>query len=1176
MARRPEPGMRVVLSDRIETLWAALAERVRSRRDPFEPLVIATPSRVVERRAELSTARALGIAASLDHQRLSRELDRRVTRAAGDRKMLDGARLEALVRELLLSPERMEAPALLPARRYVEGDAEAEAARIGAGSGRVLRERRAVELAARLSRLYVSYTHDRPELVRAWLGLERPSPHLPGASEELVASWQGALLRAAVALEEGALVSLAEGPELLARAEEATSLVVLGYSYVTRLEHALLRAIAQHTDVLVLTPTPCAEFWEDARRARGGAEADESESPLLASWGKAAREHVAMLDTATDYASERSFAPSEGATRLRRLQASIRERRPYVAGGDDGRPSGEASHDRSLVRVAAPSLRREVELVAGEIWARVHAAAQTDTPLAFPEIAVWVPSRDRDVYLPHLEAVFGEARDIPWSGVDLSLASRSRVVEALLRLVQLVHEGPTRSGLLDVLVHPLVLARLPAETDPEVIASAVDRLGVFFGASARDVPSAYAGDPRAIDLEQAIERLALGEAMLGERSGEARFFERAVESASGEARVARWLPEELDLDGNGASFVVLLRSLCADVSAARASSLPFDAWARFFVALAETYVVADGAELAELRRALEALRLLGGPTLEGSAEVSCTTACDLARRALEGLPAARGASERGVLVGALGPHRASDHRLVFVLGLGEGRFPSREPETGLDLRAGDRRASEVSADDRDRLALLETVVAAREALVLSWVARDEQTGDALAPAHVLAELAEAVPGTPLERPPLRRHVALVDAARGAETAIAPLSFPVAEEEARARALGDRERVRWSGSRRPLADLEHDLGSDDPRRRVLHLPAVPARAPDPSTAPLRVRMAELLRFLDCPVQAAAMRMVGHEDDEDETTKDAEPFDLGDRAHADLVRALVVGTLGAGTDDVEQLAAIRAAHGAFPFGAFGTRARTRAREDAERVREELRRTRPRASRATAVRFGAGRESDADTTRALDPIALGTLPSGRAIELVGTTAPLLAGTSGAEEPLRFDLGRAPSGERKRVSELRWALRAFLDHAALALVPGAPPGRPRRALVVSRDRTLEISLAPLRADLARKWLFGLARELLLEPQVELMPIESVLRVAHLFAGASGALDDELRRSIEVVRGPKWEGGRSKYGPVRDVLTLPAPAQPARLAGTRFGIFFAHLKSPEITRERARERGEP
>ena len=48
----------------------------------------------------------------------------------------------------------------------------------------------------------------------------------------------------------------------------------------------------------------------------------------------------------------------------------------------------------------------------------------------------------------------------------------------------------------------------------------------------------------------------------------------------------------------------------------------------------------------------------------------------------------RGETERGVLVGTLAPHRASSHRVVFVLGLGEGRFPARATDAGLDASAG--------------------------------------------------------------------------------------------------------------------------------------------------------------------------------------------------------------------------------------------------------------------------------------------------------------------------------------------------------------------------------------------------------------------------------------------------------------------------------------------------------
>jgi exodeoxyribonuclease V gamma subunit len=1110
-----ELGLRVVLSDRVEHLLDALVERARARRDPFEPLTVAVPSRLVERRAELAVARGLGIAANLTLTRLPAELEARVA-AATRRRVLTSAFVEALVRDVLLTPERLEAPALAPVRAYVEG--------AGEGASRRASESRACALAARLTRLYATYTRDRPELVRSWIARE-------AVDAGSLAAWQGALLVEALAPFAGELADLAEGPAAIERSGRNAPLVVLGYSYLSRLEHDLLGAIARHAEVLVLGTTPCAEFWEDAHRRERD---DETESSLLASWGTAAREHVAMLDRATEYDATRIFAESSEATRLSRVQASIRERRAVLgATGSDT--------DDSLVVVRAPSMRREVEVVAGEIWARVHRAARSDAPLRFPDVAVWVPPRARDEYLAHVESVFADAQHIPWSGLDLALRAESRVVDALARLCTLVAEGPSRARLSDVLTHPLVLAGLPGPPSDAAITALIARLGVYFGSNETELPPSYAAGTRAIDLAQAIERLALGQAMLGERSGDARFFERDG---------AAWLPEDDDLDDATPALVLLLRSLASDVLCARRASMTVAEWARFFVALGESYVVVDEAERAEHRRALFALRSLGGPMLEGGAELECAAACELAMNALDALPATHGASDRGVLVGTLAPHRASDHRLVFVLGLGEGRFPGREPDVGLDLRAGDRRAGEVTTEDRDRLALLEAVVAAREALVLSWVARDEQTGDELAPAHAVNELRAVVPDVPERRPPLRRDVALVEAT-GDRAIVSASSFPAAEREARARAAGDAERAHFADRATPLADLARELPPSDPRRTWLSLPAIPEAPRSEAGAVVRVTLHELRRFLDCATQAAARRAVGRDDDDAGGT-DAEPFELDPLAHADLVRSIVLGA------PIDPLLARGVAHGVFPLGAFGDRARSLATVDAARVRAQWR-LRPRATTTTVVRFGGGREQD-DASHACDPIALGTLPDGRAIELVGTTAPLAGGPDG--EPLRFDLASLRVGERARVAQLRFALHGFVDHAALAASTNT--ARPRRALTLSPRDGTEVILAPVRPELARRWLAGLATELLREPQTAFMPIESVLRVAHLFTTGSGTLDRDLARSIETVRN-KWEGGRSQYGPLRDVVKMPAPRAPASIAGRRFSIFFSHLGSREL-----------
>jgi hypothetical protein len=399
------------------------------------------------------------------------------------------------------------------------------------------------------------------------------------------------------------------------------------------------------------------------------------------------------------------------------------------------------------------------------------------------------------------------------------------------------------------------------------------------------------------------------------------------------------------------------------------------------------------------------------------------------------------------------------------------------------------------------------------------------------------------------------------------------ALPLAAEEARARVLGDEERATWAQSATPLRDLAMGLAETDARRSLLALSVVPPAA-SVLRGPIRVSLAELRASLDCAVQAAGKRLVGVAVDDGELADvDAEPFELGLSAHDQIVRHLVLALLGAGgaaaaLDDARVDALLeaeverRVAHGQFPLGVFGVRARRRAADTAREVMEELARVRPGRTALRTTRFGAGREHGDDASEARDPIRVGeALGRGEArpIEIVGTTQPMLGG----EELLRLDLGPPRAGERRTVAELRHALHAFVDHAALAAASTAP-GKARRGLVVSPRGSLDIQLAPVRPDVARRWLAKLARDVALEPQTSFLPIEAVLRVAHLFRTGSPDVEAALATSIEHVR-TKWEGGRSRYGPIRDATRLPAPAAPARVVGERFAIFFTHLVRPPI-----------
>ena len=169
-------------------------------------------------------------------------------------------------------------------------------------------------------------------------------------------------------------------------------------------------------------------------------------------------------------------------------------------------------------------------------------------------------------------------------------------------------------------------------------------------------------------------------------------------------------------------------------------------------------------------------------------------AAELIGRALRGLGGARGQYlAQGVTVTSFVPMRAIPFRVVFVVGLGQGNFPAGERRSELDLRAARRQLGDVTPREQDLYMFLETLLSARDRLVLSYVARDELTGAPLAPVvggpGAAARSWDRATWSPTElatlsgagssRPPLRRYDDL-----------APPGGPAAgAREQRAKALG---------------------------------------------------------------------------------------------------------------------------------------------------------------------------------------------------------------------------------------------------------------------------------------------------------------------------------------------------------------------------------------------------
>lgn len=1186
-------GLTLHTSNRTERLLEALAGAIDARRresSPLEPLTVAVPGPVVEAWLKLGLARASGLLANVRLRYLSGLLDDEVSAALPGARVADGPMLRGLLLRALHDDGLLGRGELAPVRGYLRAAGEAPDAV----------DRRRYQLADRLARLFEEYGFSRAEMLAAWPAGSVLPESSPFAGAE---AWQrelwialfgpGGLAETEGSLRGERLLPLPAALDALAAAPVSAGAPVpvhlFGFSYLARSFHRLLVLLARRAELHVYSLNPCREFWEDVetpaerdrrlprrgekRLSPGAPEAEDpfdlleeaGENPLLSLWGRPGREHARLLNELTDCDFDDLYEdPSlERPTLLSRVQAGILDRAPLPPP-----PAGAEPADATVRLLAAPSLPREAEAIAGEVRRLLDEPGEP--PLRLHEVAVVVPPASAEAYRAALASAFGEA-GIPWSALDLASASARPLASAFQLLLGLPFTALTRRDVLAAVAHPCLLARVPGAS-PADLAGWCEELGIVRGADRGDLGEGL--DRDLLSWDQGLRRLSLGAFLSGERSGETRPF-----AAGGE----RYLPLELPGDGlaPASSFALLVRSLLADARHARTARKTAAGWTAFLAGLLDAYLPARDEEEERGRLdCLSAVRALADLPLS-DLSFGYRIAYESVSAALAGAGSGRKGAPlfSGVFVSTFVPVRAVPFRVVFAAGLDAASFPARDPRDLLDLRLFRRRAADVTPRERDQYLFLETLLSARERLVLSWVSVDPKSGDPVEPSPLVRELEAS--GVPLgeEKVPLRRDEeprAREEGAPGFDRAV-PLA---ARREARARLLGESLRAH-------LGDVPPDLPATELSRALASVPAtasVPALAalPVPPAAgeagppppSVTLSLSRLVAFLRCPVQASAKLHLGLAEDEDDELlqREEEPFETCALERSGLLRTTFREALALapeGDDEAferrleegwEEGAERLLARAAIPAGSLFARERREQRGLLRDLADALRGERGGAlPRGRAVRFG---RADQATTpdEVLDPIVLPEvpLPGGRTVrvEVHGATWPLLAG---GDELVEIALG--PPAKVGDVTGARPALAAFVEHAALA-ASGARPEGPRRLLVLHPPKkgrgadVTRLAFAALSREEARAWLSDLAADLLAGASTRLLPWEAVLESRKAkdppgFAEALETILDDDQNTYDLDRGPV-------PGP-RD-LPPETDADATAKTDRRFGPFLARV----------------
>jgi exodeoxyribonuclease V gamma subunit len=697
------------LSNRSDALAESLATVMRTAPPSlFEADHVAVPSTAVARWLEFRLADALGIATRIDFAFPAAYVWRlfgRVLPEVGQTSPFERAAMQWRLLRLL---DASDAPAV---RRYLAGD-----------DGR-----KRSELAARLAGLFDRYLVERPDWIAAWNAGRRVGL---GPDE----GWQAALWHAlfdelaGIAAEhprERFLARLRDDPAVRSRLPRRIALFAV--EAMPALYWETFVALADWIDVHVFVLAPSREYWGDIERTRerlrmeieqpGVAELFDAGHPLLASLARV-RRHVAVRLADTPFAAERENFVVPPPTLLGRLQCDMLE---LTA-------SADVAPDASVQVHACHGALREAEV----LHDRLLALFETLPGLVPADILILTP--DIEIYGPVIEAVLTHAppeRRIPCAVADRALA-RLSCWRALRRLCAAAGGELDAESVLAPLEEPAVRRAWDiAEGELAQLRDWAAAAGIRWGIDARDRQRRGLPAEEAHTWRAGLKRLLYGVALPD------------AERLCGDVLPLPGVEgSRAELLGRFIDYVEAVFDFAAKVGTGRTAM----EWCELLAGAFARFVAPAEAEEGDAQRVRTACATLAEQARAAACDVRLPLAVILREldAQLEAKTPARAFASGAATVAALQSGRPLPARAICLVGMNEGAWPRPASTPGFDLIARHPRPGDRTRRGDERHALLETLLCAQDALIVTYTGRDPRGDTEYPPAASLAELLDTL------------------------------------------------------------------------------------------------------------------------------------------------------------------------------------------------------------------------------------------------------------------------------------------------------------------------------------------------------------------------------------------------------------------------------------------------
>lgn len=912
-------------SNRIENLRDRLLHELDAGAgDVFAADHIIVPSAALRRHLSLAIADARGICANVEFGFLAQWLWRQIARGVagvGAESPFAASRLVWRVHAALGDVDFVGAHPRLAA--YLkDGDP-------------LLR----YELAQQVAVLLEQYVTYRPDWLSAWrdghtaaadAGAAAPAPLV-----DVDAAWQAALWQRidaelgmhALHPAQAFTAALRRGGTAWARSIGLPpSAHLFALPDMAPLHMQLLQPLAQAMELHLYVLNPCQEFWfdlVDARRlrhlaARGRAQGQEEAPGLLVSWGRQTQAHVeALVGIGGDgVEDDADFEPASGTRLLARLQNALLELQPLAPGS-----VRLADDDRSIELHVCHSLTRELEVLQDHLlglFARDDGLRPGDVLIALPDLQAAAPL---------IDAVFGTAprsRELPYTicggtpGLGAGGVAADAPGRCLLALLALAASRCGASEVFALLQQPPVARRFGLDADALAqLHEALRAAGFHWALDARQRATHGLPATETHTLDDALQRLFLGYAL--PEHHDQPFAQRlgagAAAGPMGAALGALW------------RYAAALQRLRDELQQPR---LPA-AWAQTLNRALDDFFAPDDAALDDLLALRQTLQQLVDDMQGGGVDAPLPLA--VWRAALQARlddPARGGAASGAINFASLSSLRGLPFKVVCLIGLDDGAFPSARRPAEFDLMARHPRRGDRIRREDERGLMLDLLLAARDSLYLSHTGRSVRDNAPLPPSVLVSELLELLlpaiaedPGSAASRAAARARLVVEHPLQ----AFAQVAFRTdADPRLRSRDRELAEALR-SGLRAALpaagAELRDDEAeaADDETVHEVQAPFFAAPLPPPGPEWRELTLATLTAFFRNPCRALLRRRLNIALPEaNDELEDDEPLQADGRALRQVAQRLLPALRdGADADALRTLARAGVELPDGPFGA-----------------------------------------------------------------------------------------------------------------------------------------------------------------------------------------------------------------------------------------------------------------